>query len=209
MKLDSAELDSDSDKNTQAEIPVSEIVEVTIKAGSEKKGKKGEDRNKKNDNPALAALAAGKKAVMSQRSGKKGAGSFSYQANKVRQACLKVPLVYSYRSQRLPPAVSTGEHGDCVVPMVEGSSADAVENDSCDSHENKSEIKIESNILEKNISNCTAAYYFPSTDSSKWLCAYKKSSVGEWHHLVNQFIWTCWLFILSSEINLRHFFTRL
>ena len=177
--MDSVTLDIDSDMKTQVEVPVIDIAEVTNKTGSEKKGKKGDDRNKKNDNPALAALAAGKKAVMSQRSGKKGVGSFSFQANKVRQACLKVPLVYSYRSQRLPPAVSTCEDGGRTVP-VDGNNADVVENVNCDSQENKSEseLKNENNILENENSKSTAAYYFPSTDSSKWLCAYKKSSVG-------------------------------
>lgn len=106
-----------------------------------------------------AALTAGRNAVSCIRSGKKPSSAFP--GTKVRQACLKIPLVYSHRSQRLPPIVSTGSvertllGENSVVKMAIES-----END-------------ETNNSEK-IDKCETAYYFPSVDSEKWLCVFQK-----------------------------------
>jgi hypothetical protein len=107
-----------------------------------------------------AALTAGRNAVSCLRSSKKHSNAFP--GTKVRQACLKIPLVYSHRSQRLPPIVSTGS--------VEGT---------LQGHDSETNMKIEESDVTNSssseiIENCKAAYYFPSLDSENWLCVFQK-----------------------------------
>jgi hypothetical protein len=107
-----------------------------------------------------AALTAGRNAVSCLRSSKKHPNAFP--GTKVRQACLKIPLVYSHRSQRLPPIVSTGS--------VEGT---------LQGHDSETSMKIEESDVTNSssseiIENCKAAYYFPSLDSENWLCVFQK-----------------------------------
>lgn len=106
-----------------------------------------------------AALTAGRNAVSCLRNTKKTSSAFP--GTKVRQACLKIPLVYSHRSQRLPPIVSTGS----VERTLQGENS--VIN-----------MKIESDIGKAtnsdNIIEGKPAYYFPSLDSENWLCVFQK-----------------------------------
>lgn len=106
-----------------------------------------------------AALTAGRNAVSCLRSSKKPSNAFP--GTKVRQACLKIPLVYSHRSQRLPPIVSTGSV-ECTLQGENRATNTKIENES-----------VATNNSEKN-EKCKAAYYFPSLDSESWLCVFQK-----------------------------------
>ena len=123
-------------------------------------------KKQKSHNAEQAAMTAGMNAVKCQRNGKKG--TTPYQSNKVRQACLKIPLVYSHRTQRLPPFPSTPSNhhaslNDVSVDKVQEKGDDAVKVLTSESSE----------TLVLNHDNFNAAYYFPSTDSEKWLCVFK------------------------------------
>lgn len=123
-------------------------------------------KKQKSHSAEQAAITAGMNAVKCQRNGKKG--TTPYQSNKVRQACLKIPLVYSHRTQRLPPFPSTPSNhhaslNDGSVDKEQGKGDNAVGVLPSESSE----------TLIVDHDNCNAAYYFPSTDSEKWLCVFK------------------------------------
>jgi hypothetical protein len=107
-----------------------------------------------------AALTAGRNAVSCLRSSKKPSNAFP--GTKVRQACLKIPLVYSHRSQRLPPIVSTGS----VKRTLQGENSE--------SNMNIEESEETSYSRRENFEKSKAAYYFPSLESENWLCVFQK-----------------------------------
>lgn len=133
-------------------------------------------KKQKSHNAEQAAMTAGMNAVKCQRNGKKG--TTPYQSNKVRQACLKIPLVYSHRTQRLPPFPSTPSNhhaslNDGTVDTEQGKGDDAVK-------------VLPTGINEISVTdhdNYNAAYYFPSADSEKWLCVFKMMTTDVPHQL--------------------------
>ena len=104
------------------------------------------------------AMLAGRNAVNYSRNSKKGFALL--QGNKVRKACLRIPLVYSYRTQRLPP-VST-----CTA-RTEDRNINSMIITGVDRGESVREKTEESKCDH-------ASYYFPCEESEKWLCVYKK-----------------------------------
>ena len=105
-----------------------------------------------------AAMLAGKNAVNISRNSKKGFALL--QGNKVRKACLRIPLVYSYRTQRLPPVSTcntrTEDKNDNSMIIV---GVDKGKVEIVNTEENKCD---------------QASYYFPCDESEEWLCVYRK-----------------------------------
>ena len=158
--------------------------------GLEVKGGSKKHKSSHNHNAEEAAMTAGINAVKCQRNGKKGTAPFQY--NKVRQACLKIPLVYSHRTQRLPPFSSTSTFTSSNSNSNNSNSNNSNNNNSSNNSNSNSnndkdvvEVEVEVEVvaaqckskeIKHNVSdsyNCDASYYFPSTDSDKWLCIFK------------------------------------
>ena len=154
---------------------------IDIDTGDEDKERGGGlegNKKQKYHNAEEAAMTAGINAVKCQRNSKKGTATFQY--NKVRQACLKIPLVYSHRTQRLPPfsstststSTSTSSNSNCNNSKNDSNSNDddavgvAVEVEAA-------QCKSKEILVSSDYDNCNASYYFPSTDSDQWLCIFK------------------------------------
>ena len=159
----------DEDEDEEEEVRGLEL-ELKLKGGSKK------HKSSHNHNAEEAAMTAGINAVKCQRNGKKGTTPFQY--NKVRQACLKIPLVYSHRSQRLPPFSSTATSSNSNSNNSNNNNSNS--NNNCDSNDDGAvEVEVvaaqckSKEILVSDSYNCNASYYFPSTDSDKWLCIFK------------------------------------
>ena len=161
---------------------------IDLDTGDEDKDKdkeigRGLEGNKKQKyhNAEEAAMTAGINAVKCQRNGKKGTATF--QNNKVRQACLKIPLVYSHRTQRLPPFSSTSTSTSSSSNSNNSNSNSNSNNSKNDSNTYDDDAigvavaaaKCESKdkLVSSDSDNCNASYYFPSTDSDQWLCIFK------------------------------------
>ena len=113
---------------------------------------------------ADAAIMAGRNAVRGLRNGKKGYALS--QSNKVRKACLRIPLIFSYRTQRLPSG-STNIARTAVIVNDDMIREDVNPDISC----------IESDIVKEECGHREkhfTSYYFPAEDCKEWLCVYRK-----------------------------------
>ena len=120
-------------------------------------------------------MTAGRNAVKWLRNGKKAYANL--HGNKVRKACLRIPLVYSHRIQKLS-MVSTDRartSTDNDIIQADGNGHNGDKNSEIITHKNNENdgVSAGSDADKEKENSLVSSYYFPTTDSPLWLCIYK------------------------------------